>query len=159
MMKYINIFPLLTFLEKILTLILFPPAFHRYLHKFFFKLYFIGYAIAVILIIPFCPPSTQAIPPWSFMSMGHAQVLWLLHSLYCTLHPPGYSVTTHLYYLIPSPLHPVPQHPSHLATIKTLSISMILSLFLFAQFVFQIQLLTGMYLLPFYFSQFCSSFS
>ena len=36
------------------------------------------------------------------------QVLWLLHFLYCTLHPHGYSATIHLYFLIPSPLHPFP---------------------------------------------------
>ena len=40
------------------------------------------------------------------MSMGPAcLVLWLLHFLYCILHPHGYSVTTCSYCLIPSPLH------------------------------------------------------
>ena len=38
-------------------------------------------------------------------------VLWLLHFLYCSLHPHGYSVTTYLYFLIPSPLHPFPHSP------------------------------------------------
>ena len=36
-------------------------------------------------------------------------VLWLLHFLYCILHP--YSVTTYLYFLIPSPLHSFPHTP------------------------------------------------
>ena len=43
---------------------------------------------------------------------------------------------------------------SHLATIKMLFVSMILSLFLFAQFVFQIQLLIDISLLSFYCLQF-----
>ena len=36
------------------------------------------------------------------------QVLWLLHLLFSTVHPHGYSVTTYLYFLIPSPLQPFP---------------------------------------------------
>ena len=39
----------------------------------------------------------------------HIKVLWLLSFIYCTLH--GYSVTTYLYFLIPSPLHPFPHTP------------------------------------------------
>ena len=35
-------------------------------------------------------------------------VFWLLHFLYCTLHPHGYSVTTYLHVLIPSPIIPLP---------------------------------------------------
>ena len=48
-----------------------------------------------------------------------------------------------------------PTCPSHLTLMKTFSVSMIMSLFyLFAQFVFKIQLLIDMYLLSFYCSQF-----
>ena len=61
--------------------------------------------------------------------------------------------------LNPLTLHSFPTTHSLLTTIKMFAISMILSLFLFAQLVFQIQLLIGMYLLPFYCSQFWSSFS
>ena len=38
-------------------------------------------------------------------------VIWLLHFLYYTLHSNGYSVTTYLYFLIPSPPHPLPYTP------------------------------------------------
>ena len=76
------------------------------------------------------PPLPQAISTPLFMSMG----LWLLRFLYCTLYPHGYSVTTYLYFLIPSPLHPFLHTLSQLATIKMLSVSMILCLFLFPQF-------------------------
>ena len=50
------------------------------------------------------PPLPQAVPKPLFMSLGHAQVLWLLHFLYCTVHSHGYSVTVYLYFLLPSPL-------------------------------------------------------
>ena len=39
------------------------------------------------------------------------QVLWLLDILYCTSHSHGYSLTTYLYFWIPSPLHPFPYTP------------------------------------------------
>ena len=68
---------------------------------------------------PLCLPSTQHPPlpqathPPLFMSTGHAYKLFgYSHFLYCTLHPHGYSVTTYLYFLIPSALHPFSPTPS-----------------------------------------------
>ena len=84
---------------------------------------------------PFCPPppsTTYSLSP----SPNHCSCQWVMRVsslatsfpvLYFTSH--GYSVTTYLYLLIPSPLHPFPPHPSpHLATIKMLFESRILSL-------------------------------
>ena len=77
-------------------------------------------------------PIPQAIP-------HHCPCPWVMHvSSLATPFPiifftsKSYSVTTYLYFLIPSPLHPFPDTTSHLANIKTPSIPMILSLFLFA---------------------------
>ena len=50
-------------------------------------------------------PLSQATPPPLFTSMGHASKFFG-YSISCTVHPHGYSVTTHLYFLIPSPPHP-----------------------------------------------------
>ena len=90
--------------------------YHAFLF-FLFKLYFIDYAITVLLIFPLCPPLHPAPPTPSGNphTIVHAhgscvQVLWLLHFLYCTFHSCGCSVTTYLYSLSPSPLHPFP-HP------------------------------------------------
>ena len=66
---------------------------------------------------PLCPTSTQypplpqTIPTPLFMSMGHVYK-YFGYSIFCTLCPHGYSVTIHLYFLIPSPLHPFPHTPS-----------------------------------------------
>ena len=72
-------------------------------------------------------------------SPHHCSCPWVMHvSSLATPFPiifftsKSYSVTTYLYFLIPSPLHPFPDTTSHLANIKTPSIPMILSLFLFA---------------------------
>ena len=81
---------------------------------FFKKLYFIDYAITIVPIFPLCPPSLSN--PHTLRQSPHpcscpwvmGIVLWLLHFLYCTSHPHGDSVTTYLYLLIPSPLHPFP---------------------------------------------------
>ena len=78
------------------------------------------------------PLLPHTIPTPLFMSTFHAQVLWLLHFLYWTLHPHGYSVTTYLCFLIPSPLHPFSYTLLPFGNHQTLSVSMILSVFLFA---------------------------
>ena len=57
------------------------------------------------------PPLPQEIPTILHVHVSCIYVLWLLHSLYCTVHPHGYSVNTYLYFLIPSPLHPFPHTP------------------------------------------------
>ena len=94
------------------------------------------------LFVPLYPaPPT---PSGSTHSIVHVHgscvwVLWLLHFLYCTSHPHGYSVTTYFYFLIPSPLHPFPYTPlpsgNHLITnffslgaSESLSISLIFGL-------------------------------
>ena len=82
---------------------------------FFLKLYWLCYYSGPDFSP--LPPSTQhpllpeAILPTLFMSMGHVCKFWLLHFLYCTVHPHGYSISTCLYFLIPSPLHPFPHIP------------------------------------------------
>ena len=99
----------------------------------FFKKYFIDCAVTVVLFSPFVsshPPSpTPSGNPRTIVPTHGSciQVLWLLNFLYCTRH--GYSVSTNLYFLIPSPLHPFPHTPFYLVTIKTLSVSRIVSLF------------------------------
>ena len=116
----------------------------------FFKKYFCH----AIKAVPNLPASTQpptlpeAIPRPLSTSVGPAQlVLWLLYSLCCTLHPHEYSVTTYLYLLIPSPFSPSSQTPSHPATIKMFSVSMML--FLLCWF-YVVILLDSVVLLPFY---------
>ena len=76
------------------------------------NLYFIDYAITVVLIfLPLCPstqqpPLPQAIPTPVFMSMGHMYKFFGYSISYTVLHiPMANSVTT---FLIPSPLHPFP---------------------------------------------------
>ena len=105
-----------------------------YVSFFFFKLYFIDYAITVFPNFPPLSPSTPSGNPHTTVHVHGSciYVLWLLRFLYCILYLHGYSVTNYLYFLTPSPLHLFPTSPSHLATIRTLSVSMILSLFLFA---------------------------
>ena len=64
--------------------------------------------------------------------------------------------STNLYFLIPSPFfYPFPPNPLHLANVKMFPVSMSLFLFcFFVYFVFQIQSLIDMHLLPFYCSYF-----
>ena len=125
---------------------------------FYFIFFKLNYILLFMLLhlsqfFPCLPPLLQTpLPPLpeavtTLLSM-FMHVLWLLHSLLQYLHPHEFSVTTNLYYLIPSPFLPI--LPLHLASIKTLSVSMILLLFCFVYFVFQIQLLIDTYLLPFY---------
>ena len=86
---------------------------------FSLKVYIIGYAITVVPIFPTLPPSIY--PPNSLrqphtivnVSGSCICVLWLLYFLCCNLPPHDYSVTTNVYFLIPSvfpaiPLTPVP---------------------------------------------------
>ena len=82
----------------------------------FKKICFIDYAITVALIFFLFGPPAPSTPHTLRQSPHHCSrpgfiqiytyILWLLHFLYCTLHPHGYSVTTYLYFLTPSPLHP-----------------------------------------------------
>ena len=86
----------------------FIAALNNQANKNIFKFYFIDYAITVVLTFPTLPhnPHTTVHVHGSCI-----WVLWLLHCLYCTCHPHGDSVTTYLYFLIPSPLHPFPYSP------------------------------------------------
>ena len=90
---------------------------------------------------PFCPPAPSTTHSLR-QSPHHCSCPWVIHIvlrlphfLYCTLHPHGYSVTTCLYFLIPSPLHPFSTSPfpcsNHLVTnffslaaFKSLSLSL-----------------------------------
>ena len=85
------------------------------MYDFNFLSYSIDYFITVVLIFLPLPPSTehpllpQAIPTPLFMSMGHVYKFFGYSISYTVLYiPHGYSVTTYLYFLIPSPLHPLP---------------------------------------------------
>ena len=76
------------------------------------------------------PPTPSSNLHTMVMSIGPVYKFFGYSLSYTTLHPPGYSVTTYLYFFIPFPLHPFPTPPSHLATIKMRSsVSMTLSLF------------------------------
>ena len=101
------------------------------------------------------PPPSTPLPsdnPLTIVHVhgSHVQVLWLLNSLCCTLHPHGYSVTTYLYVLISSPPHPFPPPPPIWQPSKCSAYlwfclwSSLLSLF------FQIKSFIDMYLLTFY---------
>ena len=89
---------------------------------FFLKphLYFLIYYILLIMVLQLSPLPLLSFPlpstPHS-LSNPHTIVhvhgscvcaLWLLLFLCGTLHLHGYSVTTYLYFLIPSPPHPFP---------------------------------------------------
>ena len=91
----------------------------------------------------------NAIPIWFYTDL--LEYYWV-YFLCCILQYHDYCVTTNLYFLIPSPFY-----PSTLTTIKMFSVSM--SLFPFCLFMFLIQLLIDMYLLPFHCSYFLSSSS
>ena len=66
---------------------------------------------------PFPPlhpvPPTPSVSPHNIVHVHGScvYVLRLLYFLYCTLHSQGYSVTTYLFFLIPSPLHPFSPSP------------------------------------------------
>ena len=96
-------------------------ALHR---KSFFNYILLIMLLQLFHFFPFAPlqlaPPTVSGNPHAIVHVHGScvQVLWLLHFLYCILHLHGYSVTTNLYFLIPSPLHPFPPAPSHLATMK-----------------------------------------
>ena len=55
---------------------------------FFFKLFFIDYAITVILIFSLLPQLPQAIPKPLFVSMGHAYKFFGYSVSYTVLHIP-----------------------------------------------------------------------
>ena len=64
------------------------------MYESFLKLYFIDYAITVVLIFPPLPPFTQhlplpqAIPPPVFLSMGHAYKFFGYSIFYTVLYIP-----------------------------------------------------------------------
>ena len=66
---------------------------------------------------PICsPPPIPPDPLTQSLTIFHAHgshiyVQWLLYSLYCTLYLHDYSVTTSLYFLIPSPFSPISPTP------------------------------------------------
>ena len=101
-----------------------------------FKLYFIGYAVTVVLIFPALAPSTQHTQSLR-QSPHHDSCPWILGiSSLATPFPTWYFTPPWLFCnllfvllnpLTSSPIPPTP--PFHLATIKTLSVSMILFLF------------------------------
>ena len=90
---------------------------HLHLGRKSLRSVFIDYTITVFPIFPLCPPppSTlylpQPIPMPLFTSMGHVYKFFGYSISYAVLYPCGYSVTTFLYFLIPSPLHPFPHSP------------------------------------------------
>ena len=77
------------------------------------NLIYFNYILLIILLqlsqfFPLCPPppsptpTLQAIPTPLSMSMHDAYIFFGYSMSYaCTLHPPDYSVTTNLYFLIP----------------------------------------------------------
>ena len=85
-----------------------------YLYVF---LFLIDYITVVLIFFPFAPfhpvPTTPSSNPPIIVHVHGLciETLWLLHFLHCTLYPHGYSVTTYLYFLIPSSLHPFPHTP------------------------------------------------
>ena len=80
--------------------------------------------------LPRCPPTPSGYPHTIVHVHGSCKyILWLLYSICCTLYPHDYSVTTNLYFLVPSAFSLFPQLPSHQATIKAFPVSMILFLF------------------------------
>ena len=103
-----------------------------------FKIIFYYYAITVISIFPLCtpPPST---PCFLRQFFYHCACPWVMClSALTTPFPILYFTSPWLFcdylFVVLNPLtsSPLPLNPPHLATIKTLSVSMILSLFLFA---------------------------
>ena len=111
------------------------------LHNNLFKLYFIDYAITVVLIFPPLPPSTQH--PYSLrQSPHHCSCPWVMHiSFSATTFPRLYFTSLWLFcnYSVPSPLLPFSPSPlpsgNHLITnffslgaSESLSISLIFGL-------------------------------
>ena len=99
-------------------------------------IYIIDYAIRGIPISPLFPPppSThyilrQSPHNCSCPCVMHISSLASSFPMLDFTSRRGYSVTTYLYFLILSPLHHSLLPPSHVATIKIFSVSMILSLF------------------------------
>ena len=101
----------------------------------FIYLYFIDYAITVVPLHP-APPTPSGNPHHcSCPGIIHVSSLAILFPILYLTSP--WLFINYLFVLV-NPLisSPFLTSPSHVATIKTLSVSMILSLFLFAYFVF-----------------------
>ena len=115
------------------SLFILPHIYNLFL---FFKLYFIDYAITVVLISPPLSPFThhsplpQTILTPLFMSMGH---VYKFFAPFPTLYFTSPWLFCNYLFILLNPLtsSPIPHTPLHLATLKTFSISMILSLCLF----------------------------
>ena len=82
------------------------PKITKYFYIIFYWLCY--YSCASFSPLPLhhpAPPLPQAIPTPLFLPMGHVYKFFG-YSISYTVHPHGYSVTTYLYFLIPSLLHP-----------------------------------------------------
>ena len=103
---------------------------------YIFKLYFLGYAIGVVLFFsPLPPPSPLPSTPYSLrQSPNHCSCPWIMHvSSSAAPFPILYFTSPWLFCnCVLVLLHPIPHTPAHLAAIKTLFVFLILSLFLFA---------------------------
>ena len=100
--------------------------------------------MVVLIFLPLSPltqhpPLPQAISPPLSLSMGHECKFFGCSISYTALylHPHDYSVTTYLYFLIPSPLHPFSPFPlssgNHLVS-NFFSLAVFKSLSLFLNF-------------------------
>ena len=137
-----------------------------YVSVLFFPIYFIDYAITVVLFsllyspLPCTPPPT-CIPPLQFMSMGHTYKFLGFYISYTILNLPLSIFYLPFMLLIPCTFFSLYPPPNPLLiTLHVISISVILILFqLYVQFIvvfcfFQVQLLIIVSLLSFYCSYF-----
>ena len=132
-------------------------------HSFFFNflLYFIDYAVILVPTFPLCPPPLSTLHSLRQSSHLHSSP-WVMHvsslsTPFPILYLPSpWPFCNYLFiHLNPCTFSSVLQPLLHLVAIKLFSIPMILFLFCwFDQFVFQLQLLIDMYVLPLYCSQF-----
>ena len=106
----------------------------------FLKLYFIDYAITVVLNFPPLPHSTHH-PLFPQATLHHCSCPWVMcisslaapFPVLCFTSP-WLFVTTYLYFLISSPLHPVPASPlpsGNLPVSNCFSLAAFKSLFIF----------------------------
>ena len=144
------------------------PCFHSSLTRAFQSsvsvFFFCNYSLLIMLLqvvliflspsgpLHSAPPTPSGNPPIIvFVHGSYIYVLCLFHFLYCTLYPHSYSVTTYLYFLIPSPLHPFFPSPSIWWPSKCSPYPWFCLFSSFAQFVFLDSVVRYVFL-PFYFS-------